>query len=135
MQTVKFIANGVSTLLDEMMYCPVVPDGVVKIQLYDSVVEKNILGTTRTFPNGDYYFFMAKPELKDALLCPPIGAYYAFHKDGSVTLRLNSETYMWVNEEERPFISCRVCGSDCEGGDYEDWRFCSRSCMVESSRD
>jgi hypothetical protein len=134
LQTVKFIKNGVSTLLDQMMYCPILPDGVEHTQLADgSIVEKNILGTTQTYSNGDSYFFMAKPEMKDALVCPPIGAYYKFCNDGSVTLRLNDETYRWFNKVERPFISCKMCGSDCEGGDYEDWRLCSRACMVDCS--
>ena len=133
-QTVKFIKDGVSTLLDQLMYCPVLPAGVENTQLADlSIVEKNILGTTQTFLNGDCYFFMAKPEMKDAVLCPPIGAYYEFNKDGSVKLRLNDETYTWITKEDSPFIPCRICGYNCEGGDYEDWRFCCRSCMVEYS--
>jgi len=136
LQTVKFISNGVSKLLDELMYCPVLPKGVQYKKFSDgSFAEKNTLGTTQTYPNGDSYFFMAKPLIKDAVQCPPIGAYYMFSKDGSVTLRLNDETYVWYNKVQRPFISCRMCGSDCEGGDYEDWRFCSRHCMVDCSRD
>jgi Pyruvate/2-oxoacid:ferredoxin oxidoreductase delta subunit len=134
-QTVKFIKNGVSKLLDQMMCCPELPDGVENIELEDcSIVEKNILGTTHTFPNGTSYFFMAKPVMKDALVCPPIGAYYKFCNNGSVTLRLNDETYNWVYKDI-PLIGCRICGSECEGGDYEDWSFCSRACMVDYSRD
>jgi len=31
---------------------------------------------------------------------------------------------------EKP-VSCRICGTDCRGGDYLQWQFCSRGCMVE----
>jgi hypothetical protein len=34
-----------------------------------------------------------------------------------------------------PYISCCMCGANCYDGDYPSWRFCSRSCMVEASRD
>jgi hypothetical protein len=33
------------------------------------------------------------------------------------------------------YIACCMCGDNCEGGDYESWRFCSRRCMVRASRD
>jgi hypothetical protein len=36
--------------------------------------------------------------------------------------------------DETP-ISCRICGGDCRGCDYEKWGFCTRSCMVEATRD
>lgn len=36
---------------------------------------------------------------------------------------------------EGPFISCQMCGSDCRGGDYERWAFCSRRCMVRCGTD
>ena len=32
-------------------------------------------------------------------------------------------------------ISCQTCSSSCRGGDYENWGFCSRSCMRDSYRD
>lgn len=28
-------------------------------------------------------------------------------------------------------VPCRICGADCRGGDYLEWHFCSRGCMVE----
>lgn len=36
---------------------------------------------------------------------------------------------------EGPYISCCMCGSDCRGGDYEKWAFCSRRCMVRAGTD
>lgn len=38
-------------------------------------------------------------------------------------------------EEEEPYIPCCMCGSNCYGWDYEQWRFCSRRCMVGWGRD
>lgn len=35
---------------------------------------------------------------------------------------------------EEPYISCCVCGDNCYGGDYTNYRFCSRSCMVGRDR-
>jgi hypothetical protein len=32
------------------------------------------------------------------------------------------------------YIPCRMCGANCWGDDWERWRFCSRRCMVYSSR-
>jgi hypothetical protein len=36
---------------------------------------------------------------------------------------------------EGPPISCCMCGSNCRGGDYERWAFCSRRCMVRADSD
>jgi hypothetical protein len=32
------------------------------------------------------------------------------------------------------FIPCCICGNNCKDGDYEDWRFCTRRCMVDAGR-
>jgi hypothetical protein len=34
--------------------------------------------------------------------------------------------------QQEEYISCRMCGGNCEGGDYESWRLCSRRCLVDS---
>jgi hypothetical protein len=34
------------------------------------------------------------------------------------------------DEYEERFIPCCVCGSNCEGGDYERYGICSRYCLV-----
>jgi hypothetical protein len=39
------------------------------------------------------------------------------------------------DEYEERFIPCCMCGNNCADEDYESWRFCSRRCMVEASRD
>jgi hypothetical protein len=40
----------------------------------------------------------------------------------------------YLCSEER-YIPCCMCGDNCADGDYESWRFCTRSCMVRASRD
>jgi len=99
----------------------------------------------------------AKPTMKTAVADKTPGAYYQFNADGSVIYRSPSQNLSWSAPvpaesitgqtlfgyydsetdtfEEEEYISCRVCGSNCAGGDYPDWAFCSRSCMVECSRD
>lgn len=38
-------------------------------------------------------------------------------------------------EEEEPYIPCCMCGANCYGDDYEQYRFCSRYCMVDAGKD
>ncbi len=33
------------------------------------------------------------------------------------------------------YIPCCICGNNCADGDYEQYRFCTRRCMVEAGRD
>lgn len=40
-----------------------------------------------------------------------------------------------VSDEEELYIPCCMCGDNCEGGDYERQRWCSRRCMVAWNRD
>ncbi len=37
-------------------------------------------------------------------------------------------------EDGEPYIPCCICGANCDGSDYESWRVCSRSCLVEPDR-
>ena len=34
--------------------------------------------------------------------------------------------------EEDEYNPCSHCGRDCEGGDYERWRLCSRRCLTRA---
>ena len=101
-----------------------------------------------------------KPTLKSAINDKRKGCFYEFGKDDSVVYsyitndgskkqiewsipvetsyidgdELNGRFDECINDYVEP-IPCCVCGLDCEGGDYELWRFCSRSCMVKHQDD
>jgi hypothetical protein len=142
--------------------CPVLPPHKTQIETSDGV--KYFVTPTKTVsisPEGDEtcvtMVWPSKPTMKDAVMDKTPGAYYQFNADGSVIYKTPEHTLSWSAPmpaipisgkslygyydsetdtfEEEEYISCRICGSNCAGGDYPDWAFCSRSCMVECSRD
>lgn len=38
----------------------------------------------------------------------------------------------YTSEDEYEYVRCSQCGRDCEGGDYEKWRICSRRCLTRA---
>ena len=126
--------------------------GDMYFQLYDKIVCITAEGIIKKWYN--------KPTLKDAFANKGQGNYYEFREDDSVlhsylnaygnklTIEWSPRAYTsytegkplngYFDEESYTYeetIPCRVCGSDCVGCDYEKWAFCTRSCMVEYSRD
>lgn len=141
LQTVKLISGSSSVILKDLELCPIAPPGVDCIEKEDGTIVEWSHWTKITFPNGDVKLFMRKPTLQECMNNYQTGTFYQIKNDGSITMSVRGETFFWsaavpgVAEAGTPvdrFISCRICGSDCEGGDYEDWRFCSRGCMVDS---
>jgi hypothetical protein len=105
--------------------------------------------------NGSVYRWFTKPTLAQALQTGLKGKFYQFNSDGTVIGNYGNHPLVWEKSIEVDYIqgyringefdvytftylepiSCRVCNSNCAGGDYEDWQFCCRDCMVEYSRD
>ena len=143
--------------------CPVFPshmtklttdDGTMYFQLRDRVVRLDTDGNACTWYN--------KPQLKQLVKAKSTGACYQYFADGSAVYSymenpknpstkismkwsapapanlLNGSPLLGYFDPVRMTyaepIPCRMCSDNCEGGDYEDWRFCSRACMVECSR-
>jgi hypothetical protein len=48
---------------------------------------------------------------------------------------VQSEPYIEQEDDDEPYIPCCMCGANCYGWDYENWRICSRSCLVKGNRD
>jgi len=139
-------------------FCPVFPPNTTKLecengdkyfQLRDRVIRLGAQGVISTWYN--------KPSMMSAIKAKPSGAYYQYFADGQVYQSNNQQLQITWSRPTTPTkildgtplygyfdpvhhtyadpIPCRMCGDNCEGGDYEDWRFCSRSCMVECSRE
>jgi hypothetical protein len=149
----RYTELSICPLLKRSPYNQIITDsGDMYFQLYDKIVCLTADGITKIWYN--------KPTLKMAFADKGAGSYYEFREDDSVfhsylnsfgdkiSIEWSPPAYTSITEgtalkgyfdtESYTYedtIPCNICGSDCVGGDYEKWGFCSRSCMVESTRD
>ena len=158
-----FISVSDGTSWTSVSLCPVLPPYRNEIMTDDGV--KYIKHPTKTVsisPDADgppqvTMVWPTKPTMKDAVKDKTPGAYYQFNSDGSVSYKTPAQTLTWSapvlttpisgkslygyydpetdTYEEEEYISCRICGSNCAGGDYPNWAFCSRRCMVDYSNE
>ena len=153
-ETNHYTELSIRPLLNLSKYCNqiITDSGDMYFQLSDKIV---------CITKGDMIkIWHNKPTLKEAFVDYGKGSYYEFRGDDSVlhsyfnamgdkvTIEWSPPAYTsytegtpldgYFDEDSYTYedtIPCRICGSDCIGCDYEKWMFCSRSCMVEYSRD
>ena len=96
-----------------------------------------VLDTTR----GNYYEFSKNSVVHRFVINGEVFVNYWIHDmimECEVCQNTNfdlSGSYMFCSgycakEYDDKIMSCCLCGSDCNGSDYERWQFCSRTCMV-----
>jgi hypothetical protein len=70
------------------------------------------------------YWFKETPE--ECIVCKSIDWEQCENPD-----RFCSGYCAYEYELNEAPVPCRICGTDCRGGDYLNWHFCSRGCMVD----
>jgi hypothetical protein len=137
--------------------CPVLPRNITQLETrnedkyfyyYQSIVCLK--------KNRDVYYWYIKPTLQYALTTSLKNEFFKFNSDGTViskhiTNQGKTISLEWEKSIEVPYVeghrfngqldlstftyykhvSCRYCGGDCSGSDYEDWELCCRDCMKE----
>ena len=147
LQSVFLIKANLSIcVLPELEYCPIIVDGDDFIETDDgSAIVKFSDRTEKYLLNGDIKLYKAKPTMQECVINRDNkGMYYRFYEDGSVRAKDGNNTLYWSAPVECDYhtgdpadrgVKCHVCGSDCEGADYEKWQYCSRRCMVYGNSD
>ena len=132
----------------ELSCAPIRPAGKKKVYYEDGSYTQWDKGETyRVTPENIWTIWYEKPTLADAVKPINMACYYEFRKDGSVTQRYKDQgdvmefywsapiegTEVQYNEEYEPdYVKCRLCGSNTEGSDWQDYEFCSSDCMMET---